>query len=72
MGLKGLFKNKITMTLLQSQCMIIITLFTTLLLLSLWPRFLINAMMVEWYVYLILIIIFSIPLFRKNNSTPGN
>jgi hypothetical protein len=65
MGLKGVFRRSVTMTVLQRQCMIIVTLLSTLLLLSIWPRFLSDALSVDWYVYLILIVLFSIPLLKR-------
>lgn len=62
-------QQKVTMSIIQRQCMIIVTLLSTLCLLELWPRFHDDAMSVEWYVYLIMIIIFAIPLFKKNKTT---
>jgi uncharacterized membrane protein YqjE len=66
MKIKELFQRKITMTVLQRQCMIIVTLLSTLCLMTIWPRFRTDAMSLEWYVYLILIVIFLIPLVKKN------
>jgi len=60
------------MTALQRQCMIIVTLLSTLLLLTVWPKFRNDAMSLVWYVYLILIIIFLIPLFKKNNRVTSS
>ena len=66
MGLKERLQRKITMTVIQRQSMIIVTLLSTLLLITIWPRFLNDAMSADWYVYLILIFVFAIPLFKKN------
>ena len=60
MGLKERFQRKITMKVYERQCMIIITLLTTLLLINIWPRFRSDAMSVDWYWYVILIVIFLI------------
>ena len=60
-------QKKITMTVLQRQSSIIVTMLSTIFLLSIWPRFLSDALSLRWYAYLILIIFFSIPLFRKNS-----
>ncbi|MBT7300274.1 MAG: hypothetical protein HN849_12210 [Victivallales bacterium] len=56
------------MTVLQRQCMIIVTLLSTLLLLKVWPRFSDDAMSVAWYVYLVLIAAFAVPLLRKTEA----
>jgi len=66
MSIKERFQKKITMTVLQMTCMIIVTLLSTLLLFTVWPRFRSDALSLDWYVYLIMVIIFSIPLFKKN------
>ena len=61
------------MTVLQRQCMIIVTFLSTLLLLTVWPRFRNGAMSLGWFVYLILGIIFLITFLREINSfnNPG-
>jgi hypothetical protein len=66
MKLKETLQSKISMTLIQRKCMIIITILVTLLILTIWPRFYIDAMRVEWWIYSIFILIFAIPLFKKN------
>lgn len=66
MSLKELLQRKITMTVIQRQSMIIVALLSTLLLITVWPRFLNDAMSVAWYVYLLLIIIFMIPFFKRS------
>jgi len=65
MGLKERFQRSITMTVLQLACTIIVTLMSTLLLITIWPRFLGDALSLDWYVYLILVIIFSAPLLKR-------
>ncbi len=65
MKLKERFQRKISMTVLQRQCMIIVTLMSTLLLITVWPRFRTDAMSLDWYVYLILIIVFLIPIIKR-------
>lgn len=59
-------QRKITMTVLQRQCMLIITLLLTLALLTGWPRFRNDVMSLDWYVYVILAVIFLIPIFKRN------
>jgi len=68
MNIKERFQRKTTMTVLQRQCMIVVTLLSTLLLLTAWPRFRNDAMSLDWYVYLILVIVFLIPLFKRNQN----
>jgi uncharacterized membrane protein YqjE len=65
MKLKERFQRKISMTVLQRQCLIIVTLMSTLLLITVWPRFRTDAMSVSWYVYLILVIVFLIPIIKR-------
>jgi hypothetical protein len=66
MGIREQFRKTVTMTVLQRQCMVIVTLLSTLCLLTAWPRFRSDAMSLEWYVYLFLVFIFLIPLFKRN------
>lgn len=68
MKLKELVNRKITMRAYERNCIIIITLLGTLLLLNLWPRFRYDALSVPWYVYVILIVLFAIPLLIKKNK----
>ncbi|MCJ7629555.1 MAG: hypothetical protein MUO50_14360 [Longimicrobiales bacterium] len=65
MGLKDHLQRSITMTVLQRSCMIVVTLLSTLLLLTIWPRFRNDALSLDWYVYLILVILFSAPLLKR-------
>jgi len=65
MNIKERFQRKIQMTVLQRQSLIIVTMLSTLLLLSIWPRFLDDALSLPWYIYLIMDIIFLIPLFLR-------
>jgi len=64
MNIKKRLQAKISMTVLQRQCLIIVTLFSTLLLLTVWPRFRNDALSLNWYVYLVLVLVFLIPIFR--------
>jgi hypothetical protein len=64
MGLKKRLNRKITLTVIQRQSTIIVTLLATAFLMNIWPRFRNDALEIPWYAYLILIAIFSIPLFR--------
>jgi len=41
------------------------TLFATLTLITLWPAFLEAVLKIEWYWYLILAIIFGLPLIKR-------
>lgn len=66
MTIRERLQQRVTMTVLQRQCMIVITLLSTLLLLTVWPRFHNDAMSVAWYVYLILIGLFTMPLFKRS------
>ena len=63
MKLKERWNRKITMKIYHMRCMIIITLLATLLLINIWPRFRSDVLSLPWYVYVILIVIFSIPFF---------
>ena len=65
MGLRERLKKKITMTVLVRQCTIIVTMLSTILLFSIWPRFRNDAMSLPWLVYVTLIFIFSIPFFIR-------
>ena len=65
MKLKERWNKKITMKRYHMRCMIIITLLATLLLINIWSRFRYDALSIPWYVYVILIVIFSIPFFIK-------
>ena len=63
MNLKKLVNRKITMKAYERNLIIVITLMSTLLLLNIWSRFRYDALSVPWYIYVILIVLFSIPLF---------
>jgi len=66
MTIKERFQQQVSMTVLQRQCMIIVTLLATIGALTAWPRFHSDAMSLEWPVYLVLAAFFAIPLFKKN------
>lgn len=68
MGLKERFQRTITMTVLQRQCMIIVTMLGILCLLTAWPRFHADAMSLNWWVYLIILGLFSLPLFGRKRA----
>lgn len=72
MGLKERFQRKITMKVYERQCLVIITVLATLLLFNIWPRFRSDAMSVDWYWYVILIVIFLIvsrgKIFGETNT----
>jgi hypothetical protein len=53
------------MSVLQRQSMIIVTMLSTLFLLSIWPRFLEDALSVNWAVYVLLIGVAAVPLFKR-------
>ncbi len=65
MGLKERFQRKITLSVLERQCIIIITLLATLLLVTNWPRFLNDAMSLDWYWYVVLILLATVPILRR-------
>ncbi len=52
------------MTVLQRQCIVIISMLGTLFLAKMWPRFLNDALTFPWYLYVLLIVGFAVPLFR--------
>jgi len=64
MDIKKRFKRQITMTVLQRQCTIIISMLGTLFLAKMWPRFLNDVLIFPWYLYVLLIVVFAVPLFR--------
>ncbi len=65
MGLKERLNRKITMKVYERQLMLIISILATLFLINIWPRFVANVLSLQWYIYIILIIIFLIPLLKK-------
>jgi len=67
MGIRERLRREITVTVLQRQCIIIVTLLSTLCALNAWPRFLSDATSIEWYLYLIPILIFALPLFVRRS-----
>jgi hypothetical protein len=68
MGLKDYLQSRVSMTQLQLGCVIVVTLLSTLLLLTIWPRFRNDALSLDWYVYLVLVVIFSVPLFKRGKQ----
>jgi hypothetical protein len=68
MGFKKRLKRKITMTALQRQCLIIVTLLSTLLLIKTWSRFQSDAMEFPAFGYVLLIMIFVIPLIWNDKK----
>ena len=67
--MKSRLQERVTMTVLQRQCMVIVTLLSTLGLLKAWPRFHRDAMSLDWYVYLALVVVFLIPLLRRTSTS---
>ncbi len=65
MAMKDRFRKEVRMSVLQRQCMMIVTMLSTLFLISIWPRFLADALSVNWAVYLVLIGVASVPLFMR-------
>ncbi|MCK5624760.1 hypothetical protein KAI04_02880 [Candidatus Pacearchaeota archaeon] len=65
MKLKKRIHKKVTMEVYQMRSMIIITLLATLLLVNVWSRFKEDVLSISWYIYVILIVLFAIPLFIK-------
>lgn len=68
MTIKQRFQRRVTMTVLQMASMLIVTLLSTAGLLATWPRFRNDAMSLDWYVYLILVGIFVLPLVKRNKA----
>ena len=65
MTIKDRFRKEVKMSVLQRQSMIIVTMLSTLFLISIWPRFLADALSVNWAVYLVLISVVAVPLFMR-------
>lgn len=65
MELKERFNKKISLTILQRQCIITVSILSTLFLINIWTRFRNDVLSFPLYAYIILIIIFLIPLFKK-------
>jgi len=63
-GVKDAFNRKITITSLQRNYIIIITMLSTLLLLNFWPRFLNDVLNFPMVGYITLLVVFSILLYR--------
>ncbi|MGI9443226.1 MAG: hypothetical protein ACR2N1_12215 [Rubripirellula sp.] len=68
MRIKDRFRQEVKMSVLQRQSMIIVTMLSTLFLVSIWPRFLADALSVNWAVYVVLIVVAAAPLFMRNAS----
>ena len=66
MGIKKRLQRKIVIQWYELSLIIIVVLFSTLLLITAWPRFRSDVMSIEWYWYLIFTIIFLIPLYKKH------
>jgi hypothetical protein len=66
MGLRDRFQRKVTLSTLQLQCTIVVTLLSTVFLFTVWPRFRNDALSLDWWVYLILISLVAMPLFKRN------
>ena len=66
MNLKELVNRKITMKAYERNLIVVITLLSTLLLLNIWPRFRYDVLSFPLYGYIILIVLFAIPLFINN------
>jgi len=62
---KKFFKKEWTLKWYELDSVIITTILSTLLLLTIWTRFLNDSMSVPWYAYLIIVILFSLPILRK-------
>jgi len=62
--LKKRLNQKITLRYYKLKCMVIVTLLSTLFLINIWPRFLNDVLEFPWYLYIILIVLFSVPFFR--------
>jgi hypothetical protein len=69
MRIKDRLRREVRMSVLQRQSMIIVTLLGTLFLLSVWPRFLEDALSVHWLVYILMIAIAVIPLARRGGGS---
>jgi hypothetical protein len=67
MNLRELLNRKITMRFYERNLIVIVTLLFTLLLLNIWPRFLNDALEFPLYAYIILIVLVSIPFFRRKS-----
>lgn len=65
MELKKRLQRKITINRFELASIIITTLLVTILFITIWPRFRSDAMSVSWYWYILLIIIFFTPLYRR-------
>jgi len=65
MNIKKLLTRKITVKQYHLNFLMISTLFFTLFLITAWPRFREDAMSFPWYFYLILGILFIIPVMKQ-------
>ena len=70
MNIRERLQRKVSMTVLQRQCLIIVTLLSTLLLASVWPRFRNDALSFGWLGYVILIALFLTPLLQRDRADP--
>ena len=65
MRIKDRFRQEVKMSVLQRQSMIIVTMLSTIFALTIWPRFLADALSVNPAVYLVLIGVAAVPLFMR-------
>jgi len=65
MWLKNRLQRNISMKVYELQYMMIVTLLLTLFLINVWPRFRSDALSIQWYWYLVLTFIFSIPFYKR-------
>ena len=63
MKLKDWFSRAYKIKYFQLKSMIIVTMLSTLLLVNIWERFRSDVLSLGWLWYIVLIIIFAIPLF---------
>jgi hypothetical protein len=64
MRLRERLERKITIKRWELNFVIISTLLFTLFLIQAWPRFRSDAMSINWYWYLVLALIFSVPAYK--------
>ena len=65
MNIKERFQRKITIKRYELNLIIITTILAVLLLINVWPRFRSDAMSFPWYAYLVLLVIFLLPFYKR-------
>jgi len=65
MNIKEKLQRKITIKQYELTFVIISVIFFVLFLITAWPRFRSDAMSIQWYWYLVLTVVFLVPVYKR-------